>query len=238
VSNNWSPYRSTWAPIVKIIVALDNLKFDKAFEMVVQLSSYVDGWKINHTLLDHSQMFSNYEGELFIDLKLWDTPNSVCSAIEMVLEKGATMTTISTFNNSEVFRNLHQYSEDIKLLGVTYLTSWNETEQYSITREPKHNMWNRHIKRIKKYGFRGIICSSADIEDIDKIDTDLLRLCPGITFRSSNSGQARTTTPRQAQELGTDFAIIGRSITKANNPVETIEAIRKSLIHYKQLSLL
>ena len=238
MSNNWSPYRSTWAPIVKIIVALDNLKFDKAFEMVVQLSSYVDGWKINHTLLDHSQMFSNYEGELFIDLKLWDTPNSVCSAIEMVLEKGATMTTISTFNNSEVFRNIHQYSEDIKLLGVTYLTSWNETEQYSITREPKHNMWNRHIKRIKKYGFRGIICSSADIEDIDKIDTDLLRLCPGITFRSSNSGQVRTTTPRQAQELGADYAIIGRSITKAKYPVETIEAIKKSLVYYKQLNLL
>jgi len=238
VSNNWSPYRPTWASVVKLIVALDNLKFDKAFEMVVQLSSYVDGWKINHTLLEHSQMFSNYESELFIDLKLWDTPNSVCSAVEMILEKGATMTTISTFNNSEVFHSLHQYSEDIKLLGVTYLTSWNENEQFSITREPKYNMWNRHIKRIKKYGFRGIICSSSDIVDIDKIDTDLLRLCPGIAFRSSNSGQVRTTTPRQAQELGADYAIIGRSVTKANHPVETIEAIKKSLVCYKQLSLL
>ena len=223
---------------MKIIVALDNLKFDKALEMVVQLSPYIDGWKINHTLLEHSQMFSNYEGELFIDLKLWDTPNSVCLAVEMVLEKGATMTTISTFNNSEVFKGLHQYSEDIKLLGVTYLTSWDESEQFSITREPKHNMWNRHIKRIKKYGFRGIICSSDDIEDIDKIDTDLLRLCPGITFRSSNSGQVRTKTPKRTQELGADYAIIGRSITKANNPVETIEAIKKSLIQYEQLSLL
>ena len=223
---------------MKLIVALDNLNFDKAFEMIVQLSPYVDGWKINHTLLEHSQMFSNYEGEIFIDLKLWDTPNSVCSVLETILERGATMTTISTFNNSEVFQCLHQYSEDIKLLGVTYLTSWNEKEQFSITREPRHNMWNRHIKRIKKYGFRGIICSSSDIADIDEIDTELLRLCPGITFRSSNSGQVRTTTPRQAQELGADFAIIGRSITKANHPIETIEAIKKSLVCYKQLSLL
>jgi len=223
---------------VKLILALDGMGFDKAFELMVLLGGYVDGFKINHTLLGHTSMFTNYEGELFVDLKLWDTPNSVCSAVEMILEMGGTMATISTFNNPEVFQNLHQYSEDLKLLGVTYLTSWNEIEQFSITREPKYNMWNRHIRRIKKYGFTGIICSSSDIVDIDKIDTDLLRLCPGITFRSSNSGQVRTTTPRQAQELGADYAIIGRSITKAKYPVETIEAIKKSLVTYSQLSLL
>ena len=223
---------------MKIIVALDGMDFEKAFNMYVQLAPHCDGFKINHTLLEHSSMFANYEGEVMVDLKLWDTPNSVCSIVENILDTPATMCTVSTFNNSEVFKCLHQYSEDIKLLGVTYLTSWSPEEQLQITREMLDDMWRRNLTRIRKYGFAGIVCSADDISDIDNIDTDLLRLCPGITFRSSNSGQVRTKTPRHAQELGADYAIIGRSITKANNPVETIEAIRKSLIHYKQLSLL
>ncbi|NWJ57887.1 orotidine-5'-phosphate decarboxylase [Marine Group I thaumarchaeote] len=214
---------------MKLIIALDGMGFDRAFELIVSLGPHVDGFKINHTLWERTSMFTKYEGELFVDLKLWDTPNSVCSVVEMILEKGATMTTISTFNNSEVFQCLHQYSEDIKLLGVTYLTSWNPEEQFQITREMPYNMWRRHIERIKKYGFAGIVCSAQDIQDIKRVDDNLLRVCPGITFKSSNSGQVRTTTPRRAQEDGADYAIIGRSITKANHPVETIEKIKKTL---------
>ena len=159
---------------MKIIIALDNMSFDDALIKVVQLSPHVDGFKINHTLLEHTSMFENYEGELFIDFKLWDTPATVCSVVEMILKKGATMTTISTFNNDEVFKDLHQYSEDIKLLGVTYLTSWSDAEQYKIVREPKSNMWDRNLKRIRKYGFSGIVCSAQDISDITEVNKHLL----------------------------------------------------------------
>ena len=118
---------------MKIIVALDNMSSNKALETMVQLGPFVDGFKINHTLLDSTSMFEKYDGDLFIDLKLWDTPATVCSVVEYVISKGATMTTINTFNNEEVFQNIHQYSEDINFLGVTYLTSWNGQEQYQIT---------------------------------------------------------------------------------------------------------
>ena len=212
---------------MQIIIALDNMSFDKSLELMVLLGDFVDGFKINHTLLEHTSMFENYEGELFIDFKLWDTPATVCSVVEMILKKGATMTTISTFNNDEVFKDLHQYSEDIKLLGVTYLTSWSDTEQYKIVREPKSNMWDRNLKRIRKYGFSGIVCSAQDIKDIE--DTSVLRICPGITFHSHNHGQSRTTTPRLAQDLGADYIIIGRSVTLSDDPVKTIVDIKKTL---------
>ena len=204
------------------------MSFDDALLMVVQLEPHVDGFKINHTLLEHTSMFTNYEGELFVDLKLFDTPNTVCSVVEMILKKGGTMTTINTFNNSEVFKCLHQYSEDIKLLGVTYLTSWSSTEQFEIIREMPYDMWRRHLGRIRKYGFAGIVCSAHDIKDMK--DDSILRICPGITFQSSNSGQKRTTHPRRAMDLGADYAVIGRSITKAKDPVELITEIKKSLI--------
>ena len=214
---------------MKIIIALDNMSFDAALSLLVQLGPHVDGFKINHTLWDSTSMFKNYEGELFVDFKLFDTPNTVCSVVEQILEQGGTMATINTFNNSEVFKCLHQYSEDIKLLGVTYLTSWSETEQFEITRETKKNMWGRHINRITKAGFAGIICSAQDIGDIAEVNTHLLRVCPGINFKSSNSGQRRTTSPKVAQELGADYAVIGRSVTQTHHPVETIETIKKTL---------
>jgi len=216
---------------MQIIIALDNMSFDKALESMILLGPFVDGFKINHTLIEHTSMFENYEGELFIDFKLWDTPTTVCSVVEMILEKGATMTTISTFNNEEVFRCLHQYAEDIKLLGVTYLTSWSAQEQYQITREMPHAMWRRNTERIRKYGFVGIICSAQDISDIsqDSRCDGMLRICPGITFKSSNSGQTRTTSPRIAKDLGADYAVIGRSITQSSDPEETIMSIKKTL---------
>ena len=213
---------------MKILVALDGMDFEKAFAMYVQLAPHCDGFKINHTLLEHSSMFANYEGEVMVDLKLWDTPNSVCSIVEKILETPATMCTVSTLNNEEVFKELHQYSEDIKLLGVTYLTSWSSTEQFEIIREMPYDMWRRHLGRIRKYGFAGIVCSAHDIKDMK--DDSILRICPGITFQSSNSGQSRTTSPRRAMDLGADYAVIGRSITKAKDPVELITEIKKSLI--------
>ena len=213
---------------MKILVALDGMDFEKAFGMYVQLAPHCDGFKINHTLLEHSSMFANYEGEVMVDLKLWDTPNSVCSIVEKILETPATMCTVSTLNNEEVFKELHQYSEDIKLLGVTYLTSWSSTEQFEIIREVPYDMWRRHLGRIRKYGFAGIVCSAHDIKDMN--DDSVLRICPGITFQSSNSGQKRTTHPRRAMDLGADYAVIGRSITKAKDPVELITEIKKSLI--------
>ena len=216
---------------MQIIIALDNMSFEKALESMILLGPFVDGFKINHTLIEHTSMFENYEGELFIDFKLWDTPTTVCSVVEMILEKGATMTTISTFNNEEVFRCLHQYAEDIKLLGVTYLTSWSAQEQYQITREMPHAMWRRNAERIRKYGFVGIICSAQDISDIsqDSRCDGMLRICPGITFQSHNHGQARTTNPRLAQDLGADCIIIGRSVTQSDDPVKTITEIKKTL---------
>ena len=212
---------------MQIIIALDNMSFDKALESIILLGPFVDGFKINHTLLEHTSMFENYEGELFIDLKLWDTPVTVCSIVERVLEKGATMTTISTFNNEEVFKDLHQYAEDIKLIGVTYLTSWSASEQFQITREMPHDMWRRNLTRIRKYGFAGIVCSAHDIKDMK--DDSVLRICPGINFKSSNSGQTRTTSPRLAKDLGADCIIVGRSVTLSKDPVKTIEEIRKTL---------
>ena len=216
---------------MSIIVALDYTNPLEALEMAAKLRDHVDGFKINHALWSQSVYIKDYTSkELFIDCKLWDTPNTIKTVVEKIIAKGASMTTISTFNNPEVFETLKQYNNDIRLLGVTSLTSWTPHEAWHIHHKSPYHIWDTHITKIKG-NFAGIICPVPDLPIIDKIDPDydLIRVCPGIKYETELEGQARTGTPKEAQELGADYVVIGRSITQASDPVEKVKEIYDSL---------
>ena len=211
---------------MKIIVSLEN---EESFRLAEKLAPHVDGFKINHILWQNYRGFHNFEWkkkEVFVDFKLWDTPNTVVSVVEKLIENSVTMTTISTFNNEQVFTDLQQFKSDIKLLGVTYLTSWSGKDQYDIAKLMPDQMWEQALRRIK--GFHGLICSPHDLKDIDYIDFyhDFQRVCPGI---GNNTGQVRTTTPHEAFQLGADYIILGRLITNSPDPIQTITQIHKEI---------
>ena len=150
----------------------------------------------------------------------YDTPNTIKTVVEKIIERGGTMTTISTYNSPEVFDMLQEYHDKIKLLGITYPTSWTAQDQYEICREMPDQMWERAIRRIK--GFYGIVCSPHDIVDIkhNDIDEDLKTICPGI---GKNTGQNRVATVQEANELGADYVVMGRTITESENPIKTLK---------------
>ncbi len=216
---------------MSIIVALDYTNPLKALEMAAKLRDHVDGFKINHALWSQSVYIKDYtDKELFIDCKLWDTPNTIKTVVEKIIAKGASMTTISTLNSPEVFETLKQYKNDIRLLGVTSLTSWTQQEEYDIHHKSPYHIWETHITKIRD-NFAGIICPVPDLPIIDKIDPEynLIRVCPGIKYETKLKGQSRTGTPKEAQELGADYVVIGRSITEASDPVERVKEIYDSL---------
>ena len=216
---------------MSIIVALDYTNPLEALEMAAKLRDHVDGFKINHALWSQSVYIKDYTSkELFIDCKLWDTPNTIKTVVEKIIAKGASMTTISTLNSPEVFETLKQYNNDIRLLGVTSLTSWTQQEEYDIHHKSPYHIWETHITKIKD-NFAGIICPVPDLPIIDKIDPDydLIRVCPGIKYETKLKGQSRTGTPREAYELGADYLVIGRSVTQARDPVERVKEIYDSL---------
>ena len=214
--------------MTKLIVALDYTNPLDALEMTAKLRGHVDGFKINHALWSQSVYIKDYckSGELFIDLKLWDTPNTIDTVLQKIVDKGATMTTISTLNNEAVFEAVSKYSNQIKLLGVTYLTSWNSADLQNIINQNALVMWRENILRIMPYKFAGMICSAKDISTVNAIAPNMIKVCPGI---GSNIGQQRTTTPKQAVDMGADYLILGRTITQAINPIEEINNIRNSL---------
>ena len=212
---------------MKIILSLET---KESLDIIPYLEKYVDGVKINHLLWNELDFDVQEGNELFVDFKLWDTPNTVKTVVESIIKKGGTMTTISTFNNESVFDELVQYKDDIKLLAVTYLTSWNSDEQYQICREMSDFMWRRHLSRVK--GFYGVVCSALDIGMLSGADKSLKRVFPGIALpieRGAPSGQVRVTTPKEAKELGADYIVIGRTVTESKDPIGIIKDIRKQL---------
>lgn len=220
---------------MEIIVSIEN---EKSFALTGELVDYVSGFKVNHMMWPRVKDMANKIGlELFVDFKLWDTPNTMKTVIESLIEGGATMATVCTYNNPAALKAISEYKDDIKLLGVTYLTSWADKEQYEICQEMQPIMWRRHLKRMQEYGFSGVISSAHDITTIrnwgDK-DHKLLNICPGITIETPegqpfHSGQVRTTSPKEAQELGADYIVLGRAITQSDNPVETVLEMKESL---------
>ena len=212
--------------MTKIIIALDSSDAEENITTAQQLKDQVDGFKINHLLLEHTSVIKSFADELFIDCKLWDTPNTVKKVMQRIVDLGATMTTVSTLNSVQVFEELQDFTNKIKLLGVTYLTSWSSEDLLGIVHQNAPLLWRENIARVRPYGFAGMICSPKDLQTVNPLAPHMIKVCPGI---GTNSGQSRTTTPKQAQELGADYLVIGRTITQSKDPIKTLIEIKESL---------
>ena len=151
------------------------------------------------------------------------------------------MTTVSTYNNSEAFETISEYGRnDIKLLGVSSLTSWTDQELNDINGSmyTKVDLWRIHINRISEYNFSGVVCPVEDIRYINQIDDSLIKVCPGIrlekylSFSHTNStgdytGQIKVSNMAEAEKQGADYVVAGRSITNTKDPLKAIMAMKE-----------
>ena len=150
----------------KVIVALDNYSPYMAREIIAKYSQQVYGFKMNHTLYPYiGKEYNN----VFCDYKLYDIPSTVCNVIEHLIDSGAEMVTVNMNNNIAVFEAIEQYSDKIKLLGVTALTSWDHNDPNSIHRQEIGNMYDRTTWIMKKYNFWGMICSPRDLKLLNNL---------------------------------------------------------------------
>ena len=198
--------------IDKVFVALDNMSLPKAESVIEKYKGKVYGFKINHSLLHSLAPYRDLN--IFVDLKLWDIPNTVTSITKHVIDLGASYITISTLNNPRVFDDLKEYNRDIGLLGVTSLTSWTPEEEFAI--HNRATFWDVHISKIID-NFEGIICSVPDLKKVHRADPEhkLTRICPGIRTAPTNDDQKRTATPSEALRKGADYLVMGRSFHNA-----------------------
>ncbi len=170
--------------------------------------------------------------KIFLDLKLHDIPNTVKGGMRSLRNLGVDMVNVHSAGGIEMMRAALEglTREDGTrplLIAVTQLTS---ISQEKLTNEllinaPIEDVVIHYARNVKAAGLDGVVCSPLEAGKIhEHLGEKFLTITPGIRFAGDSVGdQARITDPRRAKELGSDYIVVGRPITKAQAPVEIYE---------------
>ena len=167
--------------------------------------------------------------KIFLDLKLHDIPNTVEKAMKSLANLNVDMTNVHASGTIKMMeaglRGLTKEDGTRPLLiAVTQLTSTSQEvmEQDLLIKENIEDVVMHYAENSKKAGLDGVVCSPLEVQAVKrKCGKDFLTITPGIRFSTdSKDDQSRITTPAKAKELGSDYIVVGRTITKAENPQE------------------
>ena len=211
----------------KLIIALDFASLDDVKNIVkdidpdqsmvkVGLQLYVSEGK---KVLDY---LSEKGFEIFLDLKLHDIPNTVRKAIKEISNFNVSMTTIHLQGGRDMIEASLENSLGTKIIGVSILTSLNDTDINEIYGSHFNDQFNRAINLAKSTEVDGIVCSPKEL--IQLKDLNKIKIVPGIRNEVTNDDQKRTMSASEAYKNGADFIVVGRPITKADNIKEAILA--------------
>ena len=117
---------------------------------------------------------------------------------------------------------------DIKVFGVTVLTSLSDDDTNTIFKRPSSKQVKAMLDSAELAGIDGVVCSPHELELLSK-RTSLLSITPGIRLEYSNDDQKRVMTPKDAIDLGADYLVIGRPITSSENIGESLNKIFQSI---------
>lgn len=169
--------------------------------------------------------------KVFLDLKLHDIPNTVKSSMKVLASVGADMVNVHAAGGIRMMKAAVEGLEDgstgaarPEIIAVTQLTS---TDQETMNSELKINGELRDVvlayaRNAQEAGLDGVVCSAWESEEIHAGTSDsFITVTPGIRLLGDAKGdQSRVATPSRAKEMGSDYLVIGRSITKADDPVK------------------
>jgi len=222
----------------KIIVALDVATKEKALEVVEQLRGEISFFKIGlqlYTAEGHEIVRAVLAtgAKVWLDLKLYDIPNTVARAVESASTLGAQMLTIHLSGGSEMIRSATAArANDMLLLGVTVLTSATEQtlHEIGITDSVEYQVI-RLAKLGAAAGIDGVVASPREIKPLRREFGDRIKIAvQGIRPSWAELGdQKRFMTPREAIEAGADYIGIGRPITGHARPREAMARILQEL---------
>jgi orotidine-5'-phosphate decarboxylase len=222
----------------KIIVALDVATKEKALELVEQLRGEISFFKIGLQLYTgegpevvHAVLATG--GRVWLDLKLFDIPNTVARAVEAASTLGVRMLTIHLSGGSEMIRAATAArSNDMLILGVTVLTSSTEQtlREIGIT-DTVEDQVIRLAKLGTAAGIDGVVASPHEIKTLRREFGNRIKIAvQGIRPTWAEPGdQKRFMTPREALQAGADYIGIGRPITGHRNPREAVAKILAEL---------
>lgn len=201
---------------------LDNFKDEKLFLKIGMELFYSEGPDIVREIKSRGH-------KIFLDLKLHDIPNTVEKGMRSLSNLGVDMTNVHAAGTKDMMaaglKGLTKEDGTRPLLiAVTQLTSTSQErmENELLIKEPIEDVVMHYAKNTQEAGLDGVVCSPLEVQAVKaKCGKDFITVTPGIRFAAKDAGdQVRITTPAKAKELGSDYIVVGRPITQAENPVE------------------
>ena len=226
----------------KIIVALDYEKEAEALALVDQIDPSLCRLKVGKEMfttlgINFVKQLHQRNFDVFLDLKYHDIPNTVARAVRSAADVGVWMVDLHASGGlrmmEEAKRILEPYGKDAPLLiAVTVLTSMEDLDllQIGINASPMEQVL-RLAHLTQRAGLDGVVCSPQEVEILrNACGEDFKLVTPGIRPIGADFGdQRRVMTPTAAIRAGSDYLVIGRPITKADNPAEVLRSINASI---------
>lgn len=170
--------------------------------------------------------------KIFLDLKLHDIPNTVKKAMRVLSKLDVDMCNLHAAGAAPMMEAaLEGLTRDDGsrpiLIAVTQLTSTDQQtmERDLLIKEPIDRVVMHYAKTAADAGLDGVVCSPMEAQKVhDACGKDFLTVTPGVRFADGDMGdQKRVMTPAQAKEIGSDYIVVGRPITAADDPVAAYE---------------
>ena len=223
----------------RIIVALDSNNLNETIKLVKILKRDVYAFKIgyqffyNFGLGGYKKIYSICSN-IFLDLKLHDIPNTLEKGLEALVKLKPLFTTIHISGGDDMMISSRKSKKNMKILGVSILTSLdsNQTKKY-YNQKNVSALVKKFAKEAKKNKLDGVVCSPQEIKYIRKIvGKNFIIITPGIRISNKlkRDDQKRVDTPDNAINLGANYLVIGRPITKSRDPLKTLKEINKILL--------
>ena len=223
---------------MELCVALDLPSAKENLALAESLKSYNIWMKVGfRTYIRDGKPFIealkkiNPQFKIFLDLKLYDIPNTMADAAEEIAKLGVDMFNIHASAGKVAMRTvmerLSTYENRPLVLAVTALTSFDE-ENFSLIYEKSINEKAEQFAKLSyENGLDGVVCSAFESKAIkEATSSEFLTLCPAIRPFGEDAGdQQRVATLELAKEELVDFPVIGRPIYKDENPAEKVEKI-------------
>ncbi len=222
----------------QLALALDVKNSKEAFDILNQIEGERIIIKIGYQLfIKEGSGFVKKVKEMgfriFLDLKLHDIPNTVYNGVKSAVEIGVDYLTLHTLGGKEMMERAVEAKKgsDLKLLGVTILTSHSEDYlKYLGTRYSLDQLALKLAKTAVSLGVDGVVSSPFEVRKLkEEIEKDFICVTPGIRFSKTDDDQKRAATPEFAVKEGADILVIGRPIIKAENKKELIKEIHRIL---------
>tara|TARA_E500000178_G_scaffold183320_1_gene181741 strand:+ start:284 stop:961 length:678 start_codon:yes stop_codon:yes gene_type:complete len=206
----------------KIFIAVDTNKVSRAKKIIrdTQTQKIKIGYKFGLEFFysKHGRKFiSSLKNQtIFLDLKLNDIPNTVVSAVKSLKNLKISYLTVHLSSGLSALKALKKYSRKIKIVGVTTLTSLNNKDLKEIGYNKKVNELVRHqAKLATKAKLDAIVCSGHEIKSVKRVFKKEI-ITPGIKIHNTKNDQKRVMRPTDAFAKGSNWLVIGRSITSGN----------------------